>query len=274
MDTPDDQPAHDPLPPKTEAVRGSDTAEGSPQGGSPPPPTRWPASGPSATPPEGEGALACKRRTPRQATSAVAWRAEAPTADDPLLDFAPVVHKAPRRNSITPDLQREFIAALAATGIVSEAARRIGKSMEAIYKLRARPDAGGFRRAWDAAIDRGVSRLESGALARAIEGEERMVVSSGKVLGSEVRHNEALVMFFLRNRLPARYGSAPLRPGHPDYDRLYAELRAQWEREQAEQRDSPQNKAANVEFFRKLYERWRGEWERGEDVSYRWKIED
>ena len=250
MDIHDDEPAYDPLPPKTEAT---------------PEPNQ---------PDQPDGQLTCHRATPRQATSAVAWRAEAPAADDPLLDFAPVVHKAPRRNSITPDLQREFIAALAATGIVSEAARRIGKSMEAIYKLRARPDADGFRRAWDAAIDRGVSRLESGALARAIEGEERMVVSSGKVLGSEVRHNEALVMFFLRNRLPARYGSAPLRPGHPDYDRLYAELRAQWEREEAEKRESPENKAANIAFFHKLYKQWRGEWERGEDVSHRWKIED
>lgn len=35
------------------------------------------------------------------------------------LEFAPFVHVAPRRNSITPDKQRRFIATLAATGIVS-----------------------------------------------------------------------------------------------------------------------------------------------------------
>ena len=147
-----------------------------------------------------------KRKTPRQATSAVAHVAEPPAPDDPLLSFTPVPHVAPRRNSITPDLQRQFIAALAATGIVSQAARAIGKSMEAIYRLRQRPGAEGFRAAWDMALDRGVARLEAGALARAIAGEERMVVSSGKILGTETRHNEALVMFFLRNRLPARYG--------------------------------------------------------------------
>lgn len=171
------------------------------------------------------------RATPRQATSAVAHTAPPPAPDDPLLAFTPVPHKAPRRNSITADLQRAFIAHLAATGIVSEAARHIGKSMEALYKLRQRPGAEGFRHAWDAAIDRGVARLEAGALARAIAGEERLVVSGGQVLGTEIRHNDALTMFFLRNRRPERYGAGALVPGHPAYEALKAELRAEWEEE-------------------------------------------
>ncbi len=89
---------------------------------------------PPLTPPaSGRGTDTTNRRaTPRQATSAVAHAAEPPAPDDPLLQFAPVPHKQVRRNSITPELQRKFIAHLAATGIVSEAARHIGKSMEAI----------------------------------------------------------------------------------------------------------------------------------------------
>ena len=71
------------------------------------------------------------RKTPRQATSMVAYApAPEPADDDPLLGFAPYLHARPRRNSITPDKQRKFIAVLAATGIVSQAARKIGKSME------------------------------------------------------------------------------------------------------------------------------------------------
>jgi hypothetical protein len=54
---------------------------------------------------------------------------------DPLLGFAPYLHKQPRRNSITPDRQRAFIAALAASGIVTQAARAIGASLEALYKI-------------------------------------------------------------------------------------------------------------------------------------------
>jgi len=210
-------------------------------------------------------ALEAKRKTPRQATSAVAYTAEPASPNDPLLDFEPVPHKAPRRNSITPELQRRFIAHLAATGIVSAAARHIGKSMEAIYKLRQREGAHGFRAAWDAAIDRGVARLEAGALTRAIEGEERMVVSAGKVLGTETRHNEALVMFFLKNRLADRYGKraqeGDFAPGNPAYDALVESLRAQWEEEKYAERHSEQNREANLKFFGELRERWRREWE-------------
>jgi hypothetical protein len=148
-----------------------------------------------------------KRATPRQATSSVAFEHVPPAPDDPLLGFVPVPHVSPRANSITPDVQRAFIAQLAATGIVSAAARHVGKSMEALYKLRQRPGAEGFRAAWDAALDRGVSRLEDSALARALQGEERLILHGGEVIGAERRHNEALVMFFLRNRLPHRYGA-------------------------------------------------------------------
>ena len=147
-------------------------------------------------------------------------------AEDPLLGFAPVPHVAPRRNSITPDRQRAFIAHLAATGIVRQAARHIGASLEALYKLRQRPGADGFCAAWDAAVDRGVQRLEDCALARAIEGEERLVVSAGKVLGTERRHNEALVQFFLRHRRPDRYGTA-LRPGTALYEQVRAAVLAE-----------------------------------------------
>lgn len=162
-------------------------------------------------------------RARSRATSYVTAPPSPVDADDPLLDFAPVPHVAPRRNSITPDRQRKFIAHLAATGMVKQAALHIGASLEALYKLRQKPGADEFRAAWDMAVDRGVSRLEDCALARAIEGEERLVVSAGKVLGTERRHNEALVMFFLRQRRAQRYGS-DVRPGHPLYERIRREV--------------------------------------------------
>ena len=186
-----------------------------------------PASSPDEAAASGTPApLACTRAVARQGTSYMAFRGEEPDADDPLLAFRPVPHVAPRRNSIGPERQRAFIAHLAATGIVKEAARAIGASLEALYKLRKKPGGEEFDAAWDAAVDRGVARLEDSALARAIEGEERMVVSAGKVLGSERRHNEALVMFFLRNRRAMRYG-AEVRPGHPLYERIRGEVLAE-----------------------------------------------
>lgn len=194
-----------------------------------------------------------KRKIPRQATSSVAFELVPPAPDDPLLDFVPVPHARPKANSITPDVQRAFIAQLAATGIVKDAARHVGKSLEALYKLRQRPGAEGFRRAWDAALDRGVSRLEDSALARAIEGEERPILHAGKVIGTERRHNEALVMFFLRNRLPHRYDRLrEVGPGHP----LYEKVAAAYAAEQARRDSDPAEEAKRRRQIDILIARW------------------
>ena len=150
-----------------------------------------------------------------------------------LEDFAPYVHPHPRRNSITPDRQRRFIGHLAATGIVKQAALHIGASLEALYKLRARPGAEGFAEAWDRAVDAGMQRVEDAALERAIFGEERLVVSGGKVLGTERRYNESLVQFMLRNRRTERYVGTATKVGksHPLYKQIREEVRREFVRE-------------------------------------------
>ncbi len=193
-----------------------------------------------------------KRKIPRQATSSVAYELVPPAPDDPLMDFVPVPHVQPKANSITPDVQRAFIAQLAATGIVSQAARHVGKSLEALYKLRQKPGAEGFRAAWDAALDRGVSRLEDCALARAIEGEEKPILHAGKVVGVERRHNEALVMFFLRTRLPHRYDQQKeVGPGHPLYEKVaaaYAEAQREYDCDPV--REAKTRKSLDIMFGR------------------------
>ncbi len=176
----------------------------------------------------GASALTCKSARPSRRTSRTAFTAPPPEEDDPLLSFAPYLHARPRRNSITPDRQRAFIAALSAYGIVTQAALEIGASMEALYKLRQMPGAEGFAAAWEAAIDRGVARLEDCLLARALEGEERPIVSAGRLLGTWRHFDNRLAMFLLRQRRPVRWmdeadAFAQLRPGHPVYERLRAE---------------------------------------------------
>lgn len=176
--------------------------------------------------------LQCSSKRAGRRTSRTAFFEDEPDADDPLLGFAPYLHKAPRRNSITPERQRAFIAALAATGIVTQAARTVGASMEALYKLRALPGAEGFAAAWELAIDRGMARLEDCALERAIRGEERPVVSRGEVVATYTRHDTQLMLFLLRQRRAHRYGAdADLRPGSPTYERIRAEIEAQIEAE-------------------------------------------
>jgi hypothetical protein len=159
------------------------------------------------------------RKTPRQATSLVAYApAPEPEDDDPLLMFAPYLHACPRGNSITPDKQRKFIAMLAATGIVSQAARGIGKSMEALYKLRHRPGAEAFSAAWDAAVERGLTRLEDCALERALQGTPTPIVAGGEVVGWWGKPDNHLLRFLLQQRLPAKYGSKAIQPGHPVWE--------------------------------------------------------
>ena len=177
------------------------------------------------------GAVHCDSVRPGRRTSRVDFRGVAPVEGDPLLGFAPYVHKQPRGNSITPDRQRAFIAALAASGIVTQAARGIGASLEALYKIRNAPGGEGFAQAWEAAVDRGMARLEDCALERAIEGEERFVVRGGEVVASWRRYDTALLMFLLRNRRRQRYdaygvhrGERPLTPAE-ERERAIAEQR-------------------------------------------------
>jgi hypothetical protein len=177
--------------------------------------------------------LTTRSKRPSRRTSRTAFADLPPAPDDPLLGFAPYIHAAPRRNSITPERQRAFIAALAASGIVTQAARSIGASLEALYRLRNQPGAEGFAAAWELAIDRGIARLEDCALERAIMGEGREIVRGGEVVARWVRYDTALLLFLLRQRRPARWNSegthfANLIPGHPVYERL----KRQWEAEE------------------------------------------
>jgi len=148
---------------------------------------------------------ASSRARASKRTSRVAMAGEEPEAGDPLLEFAPYRHRAARRNSITPARQVAFVSALAASGIVTQAARVIGASLEALYRLRHQPGAEGFAAAWDAAIDRGMARLEDCALERALLGEERVIYRHGEVVARWRRYDTQLLIFLLRQRRPERF---------------------------------------------------------------------
>lgn len=169
----------------------------------------------------------CTRAIPSQGTSAIAYPGPLPDDDDPLLGFAPYLHARPRGNSITPERQRRFIATLAATGVVQQAARSIGKSLEALYKLRHRPGAEGFAAAWDEAAERGVQRLEDCALLRALQGTPTPIVSGGKLLAWWNKPDNNLLRFLLQHRLPDRYGVQRIQPGHPVYESIKKEVLAE-----------------------------------------------
>jgi len=65
--------------------------------------------------------------------------------------FLPVPLRS-RANGWSEDKQAAFIGHLAETGSVAEAARRVGMSRMAAYRLRRCVNAGSFAHAWDAVI--------------------------------------------------------------------------------------------------------------------------
>ncbi len=159
-----------------------------------------------------------KRKIPRQATSSVAreFTDLSLIEDDPLLDFLPYCHKQPRGNSITPDVQRAFILELAATGIVTAAAARVGKSLEALYKLRARPGAEDFARAWDEALGWGVMRLQDCAMEQAI-GE-----------GMSNPRTNSMLCWVIQHRSGHMVDARQVKPGHWLYERIRNEVTGEW----------------------------------------------
>lgn len=140
----------------------------------------------------------------------------------PALDFEPVPRKY-RYDGWTAERQRAFIAALAETGSVKAAAKRINMSAEGAYYLRRQPDADGFRAAWAEALAHGVQNLIDVAVDRAIEGVPEPIHWRGEQIGEKRRYNDRLLMFTIRHHLPERYGNPGLYPGTRSRDTIERE---------------------------------------------------
>lgn len=114
----------------------------------------------------------------------------------PPFDPVPV---QPRRDGWTPERQRAFIEALAATACVEDAARAVGMSGTSAYNLCARPDAVAFRNAWDAALDFGAGQLKAAVFSRAIHGVPVPHYYKGELVAEHRRYNDRLAMFLMNH---------------------------------------------------------------------------
>lgn len=123
----------------------------------------------------------------------------------PIIPFTP---DAPgkRHDGWTAERQIAFIEALAESGCVEEACRRVGMSDSSAYAFRRRPSGMPFRRAWEAALDYSLHRLEQDAISRSRNGVARPVFYKGEQVGEWRHYDERLTMFLLRARRPGRYG--------------------------------------------------------------------
>jgi hypothetical protein len=137
--------------------------------------------------------------------------------NEPKPPFTPAQLR-PRHDGWTAEKQIAFIEALAETACVEEACRRVGMSDSAAYKLRMRPSGMAFRKAWDAALDYALHRLEQAALGRALNGVPRPVFHRGEQVGEWRDYDERLTMFLLRARRPKRFGKWIERMLAPELD--------------------------------------------------------
>lgn len=102
----------------------------------------------------------------------------------PIPDFDPVRVARHRRDGWTAERQRGFITALAETGLVATAARRVGMGVTSAYQLRRRPGGEGFAAAWDMVLEEARERALAFLIDRARNGTTRLRFYRGRYVGA------------------------------------------------------------------------------------------
>lgn len=129
-------------------------------------------------------------RSPRPATRANLRAVPDDTPTGPT-------RRAERHESWSLATQVAFLRALSATHSVSEAARSVGKSRQAAYRLRSRLKGQPFDLAWEVAFHHSYDVLAHAALERALNGVEVPVFFQGEQVGSYRRFDERLTVALL-----------------------------------------------------------------------------
>jgi hypothetical protein len=120
--------------------------------------------------------------------------------DRDILEFDPVSVRH-RIDGWTPEKQREYVEALADSGVARYAAARVGMSEQSAGRLRRRADARSFDRACAAAMRIGARRLVSVAFERAIEGTVKRHYYHGELKSEERVYDNRLLMALI-GKLP------------------------------------------------------------------------
>jgi hypothetical protein len=123
-----------------------------------------------------------------------------PSDEIPVIDFDPVPRLRRRRNGWSEERQRGFIAALSKCGSVAAAARAVHMTPRSAYRLADAAGADSFVRAWDQAIDFGLTHLRGDCLDRTLNGEYVPVYRRGKLVRVEHRRNDRLAIAILGGR--------------------------------------------------------------------------
>ena len=106
--------------------------------------------------------------------------------------------RKPRHDGWTPEAVAGFLHALAETGVVEHAARRVGLSAQAAYAFRNRRQGRAFAKIWDAVlINRARARVEGELQGRAVAGCVSIRKYKGEVVGEYHYYDNRLAMSLL-----------------------------------------------------------------------------
>jgi hypothetical protein len=105
-----------------------------------------------------------------------------------------LAHPRERHDGWSPDRQVAFLEALARTGNVRAAARYAGLSRESAYRLRRRPDARAFARAWDAALIHARDVFQDELMDKGLNGWREAVWHQGEEVGTRERWSAPLFL--------------------------------------------------------------------------------
>jgi hypothetical protein len=126
------------------------------------------------------------------------------TPEPSFVDDLEPVPVRPRWRGWSAERQRAFLIALAETGSISMACNQVAMTSRSAYRLRQRPDAAAFARAWDDALRIATTRLTTLAYERAVRGTLTETFDERGVLVSQRRApSDKLLMFLLGHLLPA-----------------------------------------------------------------------
>ncbi len=138
-------------------------------------------------------------------------RTPAPTPTPAAATHAPVPApraRPPRHNEWTRAKMAAFLRELAASQCVAHAARSVGMSRQAAYKLRNRLAGTPFALGWEVALEAGLQQLAHAVMDRALNGEEVPHYYHGELVGSSRRYDNRLAAWVLEN--PWRLGRQQL----------------------------------------------------------------
>ena len=127
-----------------------------------------------------------------------------PAPAPPDFDIAPT---RKRHAGWTADRQRRFIEHLALTGHAGEACALVGVASSSAYRLKHKPGAESFSRAWDAALRLSPTRLVAIGLDRAINGRVERHYKDGELVMERRIPSDYLLTWFISRLDPLQFGS-------------------------------------------------------------------